>query len=138
MCFYQNTNVFFSIRVFFTGTGGSQDSRGREGAFFYSILPLPPTHEHRDIYYQLCMWDDYHVFLIATLVFARLLLDEIYDLTELPFKWLIDDVMFVCLLDELILGFCYSDFTLETGGFELASTIALALQANRLTKCASP
>ena len=24
--------------------------------------------------------------------------------------WLIDDAMFVCLLDELILGFCYSDF----------------------------
>ena len=45
--------------------------------------------------------------------------------------------MFVCLLDELILGFCYSDLTLETGGFELASTITLALQANRLTKCAS-
>ena len=42
--------------------------------------------------------------------------------------------MFVCLLDELILGFCYSDLTLETGGFELASTITLVLQANRLTK----
>ena len=26
---------------------------------------------------------------------------------------------------------------METGGFELASTITLALQANRLTKCAS-
>ena len=43
--------------------------------------------------------------------------------------------MFVCLLDELILCFCY--LTLETGGFELASTITLVLQANRLTKCAS-
>ena len=45
--------------------------------------------------------------------------------------------MFVCLLDELILGFCYSDLTLETSGFELASSIILILQANRLTKCAS-
>ena len=44
--------------------------------------------------------------------------------------------MFVCLLDELILGFCYSDLTLETDGFELASTIALVLQANRLTQSA--
>ena len=79
------------------------------------------------------MWDDYHVFLIATIVFTRLLLDEIYYLIELPFEWLIDDAMFVCLLDELILGFCYSDLTLETGGFELASTITLVLQANRLT-----
>ena len=42
--------------------------------------------------------------------------------------------MFVCLPDELILGFCYSDLTLETGGFELASTITLVLQANRLTQ----
>ena len=74
--------------------------------------------------------------LIATLVFTRLLLDEIYHLVELPFEWLIDDAMFVCSLDELILGICYSDLTLETGGFELASTITLVLQANRLTKCA--
>ena len=44
--------------------------------------------------------------------------------------------MLVCLLDELILGFCYSDLTLESGGFELASTIILVLEANRLTKCA--
>ena len=51
------------------------------------------------------MWDDYHVFLIAALVFTRLLLDEIYHLIELPFEWLIDDAMFVCLLDELMLGF---------------------------------
>ena len=43
--------------------------------------------------------------------------------------------MFVCLLDELILGFCYSDLVWETGGFELASTITFVLQANRLTKC---
>ena len=48
-----------------------------------------------------------------------------------------DDAMFICLLHELILGFGYSDLTLETGGFELASTITLVLQANRLTKCAS-
>ena len=42
--------------------------------------------------------------------------------------------MFVCLLNELILGFSYSDLTLETGGFELASTITLVLQANRILK----
>ena len=71
------------------------------------------------------------------LVFTRLLLDEIYHLIQLPFERLIDDAMFVCLLDELILGICYSDLTLETGGFELASAITLVLQANRLTECAS-
>ena len=129
--------LFLFIRIFFTETGDSQDSRGRKGTIFYFNLPLPPAHEHWGIYLQFCMWDDYRVFLIATLVFTRLLLDEIYHLIELPFQWLIDDAMFVCLLDELILGFCYSDLTLETGGFELASTITLALQGNRLTKFAS-
>ena len=39
--------------------------------------------------------------------------------------WLINDAMFVCLLDEFILGFCYSDLTLETGGFEFTSIITL-------------
>ena len=68
--------------------------------------------------------------------FCLLLLDEIYHVIELPFEWLIDDAIFVCLF-ELILGFCYSDLALETGEFELASTINLVLQANRLTKCAS-
>ena len=56
------------------------------------------------------MWDDYHVFLIATFVFTRLLLDEIYHLIELPFDWLIDDEMFVCLLDELFFGFLLQQF----------------------------
>ena len=128
---------FFSIRFSFTDTDDSQDSRGSEGTIFYSTLPLPPAHEHWNIYLQLSMWDDYHVFLIATLVFTRLLLDEIYHLIELPFEWLFDDSMFVCLLDELILGLSYSDLTWETGGLELVSTITPVLLANRLTKCAS-
>ena len=116
---------FFSIMVFFTDTDDSQDSRGREGTIFYSTLPLLPGHEHWDIYLQLFMWDDYHVFLIAILVFTTLLLNEIYHLIGLPFEWLIDDELFVCLLDELMLGFCCSDLTLKTGWFELASTITL-------------
>ena len=55
-------------------------------------------------------WDDYHIFLIATLVFTRLLLNEILPLYRITI-WLIDDVKFVlvCLLDDLILGFCYSN-----------------------------
>ena len=52
---------------------------------------------------------------------------------------LIDRLMMQCpcLLDELILGFCYSNLTWETGGFELASAMTPVLQANRLIKCAS-
>ena len=134
---FTNKNFFFLSRFSFTYTNDSQDSRVREGTIFYFTLPLPPTHEHWDIYVQLWMWGDYHVFLIATLVFTRLLLDEIYHLIELPFDWLIDDAVFVCVLDELILGFCYSDLTWKTGGFEHASTITLVLQASLLTKFAS-
>ena len=78
-----------------------------EGTVFYSSLALPPAHEHLDIYLQLYTWDDYPVFLIPTLVFTRLLPDEIYHLIELLFDWLIDDVtlIFFCLLIDLILGF---------------------------------
>ena len=119
----------FCIRVLFRDTDDLQDSIGREGTIFYSTLPILPAHKHWDIYLQLCMWNNYHVFLIVTLVFTRLLLDEIYHFIyqtairwKLPFDWLIDDAMFLCLLDELILCFCYSNLTLETGGFELAST----------------
>ena len=80
----------FSIWVFFTDTDDSQDSRGREGTIFYSTLPLPPAHEHWDIHFQLCMRNDYHVFSIATLVFTRLLLDEIlppYRITIWVINW---------------------------------------------------
>ena len=61
---------------------------------FYSTLPLPAVHKHWDIYFQLCMWDHHHVFLIATLVFTRLLLDEIYHLIELPFDWLVNSCVY--------------------------------------------
>ena len=60
---------FFSIRVFFADTNDSQDSRGKEGTIFYFILPLPPADEHWDIYLELCIWDNYHLLLIATLIY---------------------------------------------------------------------
>ena len=69
----------------FTDTDNSQDSRGREETIFYSTLPLPAAHKHSHIYLQLYTGHDYHIFLIAKLVFARLLLDEIYHLIELLF-----------------------------------------------------
>ena len=78
----------FLSGFFFTDTDNSQDNRGRERTIFYCTLPLPPAHEHSDIYLQLYTWDDYHIFLIAPLVFTRLLLDEIYHPIELPFDWL--------------------------------------------------
>ena len=129
----------FLSRFSFTDNN-SQGSREREGTIFYSTLPLPPAHEHSDIYLQLCTWDDCHIFLIATLVFTRLL-----TRCDLPPHritiWLIDSVMliFLCLLllVELIFRICYSYMTWRTGGLELASTMILVLQADRLAKCAS-
>ena len=55
----------------------------------------------------------YDLFLITALVFTRLSLDEIYHLIELLFDWLIDDAIFVCLLDDLILGILLQQF--DTG-----------------------
>ena len=50
-----HSTFFFLSGFSFTDTDDSQDSRGREGAIFYSTLPLPPAHKHSDIYLQLCM-----------------------------------------------------------------------------------
>ena len=129
--------IFFSVRFFFTDTDDSQDSSGREETIFCSTLPLPPTPEHWEIYLQICMSYDYHVFLIAALVFTRLLLDEIYHLIELPIS-LIDWWYNVCFFTWwMIQGFCYSNLIWETGEFELASTITIILRPNPLTKCTS-
>ena len=133
---------FFSIRIFFHRHWRLTGQQGKGGDHLLFHSTLPPAHEHSDIYLQLCMWDDYHIFLIAPLVFTRLLLDEIYQFTTLSNTiWLTDDVtLSFCLFTwwfDSSFFFCYSNLRLETGGFELASTITLVLQANRLTKCAS-
>ena len=82
------------------GEGGE----GRGGEHLYSSLPIPPVHEHSDIYLQLCMWDDYHVFSIASLVTTRLILSEIYLPSYWTTIWLIDDGILIsfCLLDDLV------------------------------------
>ena len=98
---YQGGGTFFYLSGFsVTKTYKPQHCRGREGNIFYSALPLPPGHKHSDIYLQLCTWDDYHIFLIATLVFTRLLVDGIDHLIELLLDWLMmwNWFSFVCLL----------------------------------------
>ena len=76
------------------------------GPFFIPLYHFHPLTKIQTF----SIWNDYHIFLISTLVFTRLLLDEILP----PYRitiWLIDDVQFVlvCLLGDLILGFCYSN-----------------------------
>ena len=46
-------------------------------------------------------------------------------------------LILVGLLDDLNLGFCYRNLRRKTGGIELASTITLVLESNRLTMCVS-
>ena len=127
---------FFFYQGFLSRTLTTNRTAGEGKGPFYSTLPLPPAHKHSDIYLQLCTWDDYHIFLIATLVFTRLLLDDIYHLIKLLFDWWcnFDFCLFACWID---FRFCYSYMAWETGGLELALTIIPVLQANRLTKCAS-
>ena len=75
---------------------------GCESTIFHSILPLPPAQEHPDIYSQLWMWDDCHILLITPLLFTRLLLDEIYHLTDENYHlidwWCDVNVLFVHLM----------------------------------------
>ena len=61
--------------------------------------------------------------------------------TTLLNYYLIDQLcnvnFFVSLLDDLILGFCYSNLTRKAGRFERASTITIVFQADKLITCAS-
>ena len=130
--------VFFFYQSFlhrhwkFTG----QQGKGEDHLLFHSSTSTS-SRTLRHLFATLHVRWLSRIFNRNTCIYQAAILDEIYDLIDLPFEWLIHDAMFVCLLDELILGFCYSELTLETNGFELASTITLVLQANRLTKCAS-
>ena len=82
---------FFLSGLSFTDTENSQDRMARKGTIFYSTLPLPPAHEQSDIYLQLCMWGNYHIFLITQLVFTRMLL-VVNHIIKLPF----DSLMIWC------------------------------------------
>ena len=126
----EHKTCLITIYIFFyQGFLHGQGKRGDHLLFHSTTSTRSQTLRH--------LFATLHVRWLSRIFNTRLLLDEIYHLIELPFEWLIDDAMFVCLLDELILGFCYSDLTLETSRFELALTITLVLHVNRLTKCAS-
>ena len=99
--------------------------------FFHGnwLLTIPFYHFHpltniQTFILPLLMWDDYHIFLIAPLVFTRVLLDEFYHLIELPLDWLMMwcYFFFLCLLDDLILDFCYSNLGRESGDYHYCIT----------------
>ena len=78
---------FFSYQGFPSGTLATHRTvgEGKGPSLFHSTTS---THSRTFIHLQLCMWDDYHIFLIPPLAFNRLLLDEIHHLIELPIDWL--------------------------------------------------
>ena len=78
---------FFMSGFPFMDTDNSEGSTGRKETTLYSWLPFPSAHNHSDIYLQLCMWDDYRVFFIASHLITRLFLDEIYHLWEFVFDY---------------------------------------------------
>ena len=95
---------FFCIRVFFHGHWRLTGQQGKGGIIFYSTLPLPSAHEHSDIYLQLCMWVDYHIFNRTACIYKIATWWDLH-LNRITI-WLIDDVtlVFVCLRDYLILA----------------------------------
>ena len=103
--------VFFLSGFSFTDTGDSQDSSGTEGTIFFPTLSPPPAHEYLNIYLKLYMWDD--IFNRTACMYQTA---TRWDLQSYRITiWLIDDVklVFICLLDDLILGFCCNN--LDTG-----------------------
>ena len=126
---------FFSIKVFFHGhwrLTGQQGKRGGHLLFHSTTSTRSQTFRH--LFAALHMRWLSHIFNRTTCIY------QTATRWDLPITtWLIDDVMlfFVCLLDDLILGFCYSNLTRKTCRLELGSTITHVLQANWLAKCTS-
>ena len=118
----------------FTMTGCLREGVGdvaREGVWVWPCLecregkrplfiPLYQFHPLTNIQTFIC---NYHVTLIVTLVFTRCHSMRFTTLLNNQFHWWLCNVF--CLLEGLILGFCYSNLTRETSGFELLSTINL-------------
>ena len=125
------SKFFFLSRFSFTDTDDSQDSRGKgvDHLLFHSTTSTrSQTSRH--------LFATLHVRWLSRIFNRNACAYQTAARWDLPFyrmniliDWLHCQSMFVCLLNELILGFCYSDLTWETGGFELALTVTLVLQA---------
>ena len=109
----------------------------------YRRTPMPKCDFNKvalQLYwYGTSVWvllNDYLIFLIAPLVFTDCYSMRFITLSS--YISLINDVklIFVYLFDDLILGFCYSNLTRESGEFKFTSTITLVLLVNVLNKCA--
>ena len=130
--------IFFSIKDFFHRHWRLTGQQGKGGAhfLFHSTMSTRSwTFRH--------LFATWHVRWLSHIFNRTACIYQTATRWNLPpyriTIWLIDDVnlVFVCLLDDLIVGFCYRYLIQETGGLELASTITLVLQANPLTRSTS-
>ena len=112
-----NIVFFFSIRNFFHGP-----------SFILLYHFHPPSRTFRHLFETLQVRLLSHIFNRYSMRFTTLLNYYLIDWYDTDF------CLFACWFD---FRFCYSYFTWEISGLELASTIILILQANRLSKCAS-
>ena len=125
---------FFSIRIFFHIPWRFTGQQGKGGDhFLFHSTTYTRSRTFRHLFTTL------HVRWLSR-IFNRTAWIYQTATTLLNYRliyWWCNVNFFVCLLDDLILGFCYSNLTREAGGFELASAIILVLQANQRTKWAS-
>ena len=123
----KGTYHFFCIRAFFDGhwqlTG--QQEKGREHLLFHSTASTR-SRTFRHLFATLHVRWLSHIFNRNACIYQTA---TRWDLP--PYRVA---VWFTCWID---LRFCYSYMKWEIDGLELAWTIILVLQANRLTKCAS-
>ena len=106
--------IYFSIRVFFHGHWRLTIQQGKrvDHLLFHSTTSIRSrTFRHL---LRLCMWDDYHIFYIFYCIASIYQTASRWDLP--PYRitiWLIDNMIliFVCLLDDLLLCFCYNNLT---------------------------
>ena len=135
---FSNRGLGFSTRVFFHRHWqftGQQGKGGDHRLFHSSTSTRSRTFRH--------LFATLHVRWLSRIFNRNACVYKTATRWDLPpyriTIWLIDWWCNVCLftwwIDSRFL--LTAILTLETGGFELASTITLALQANWLTKCAS-
>ena len=110
---------------FFTDADDLQDSRGREGTLLFYSTPSTRSRTFRHLFVTLDVKWLSRIFCRNACIYqtaTRWYLPP-YWITIWLIDWLIDwwcnVCLLVCLLDDLILDFCYSNLTQETGGLEL-------------------
>ena len=92
---------FFSIRVFFHGHWRLTGQQGKGGDHRHSTIPLPPAHEHLDIYFATL-----HVRWLSHISNRTACIYQAATRWDLPpyriTIWLIDDVMLILFVYVLI------------------------------------